>query len=181
MSVNCPFFRYELDLRMVSTEDNFLQDGNGQESFLCLVSSRSELTALTQRKRSCAFLFWKKGGKWKKRKVFLSGNLPLNGSSSYSPERHSYCYRYQFEWAKDVMRRRNWCTCSILNLIFSFCAKDYWDFYGHGRVVVFLRFVTNISQEYCIKKKWIWRAVGEPSPSLLLWKLSTIYRVCTYF
>ena len=71
VSVNCHFFRYELDLRMVSTEDNFLQDGNGQESFLCLVSSRSELTALTQRKRSCAFLFWKKGRKKGKKERFL--------------------------------------------------------------------------------------------------------------
>ena len=31
-------------ISMVSTQDNFPQDGNGQESFLCLVSSRSELT-----------------------------------------------------------------------------------------------------------------------------------------
>ena len=44
------------DLRLVSTHDNFPQDGNGQESFLCLVSSRSELMALTQRKLSCPFL-----------------------------------------------------------------------------------------------------------------------------
>ena len=33
-------------LRLVSTPDNFPQDGNGQESFVCLVSSRSELMAL---------------------------------------------------------------------------------------------------------------------------------------
>ena len=33
--------------------DNFPRDGNGQESFLYLVSSRSELMALTKRKLSC--------------------------------------------------------------------------------------------------------------------------------
>ena len=46
------------NLRLVSTQDNFPQDGNGQESFLCLMSSRSELMALTQRKLSCPFLSW---------------------------------------------------------------------------------------------------------------------------
>ena len=30
-------------LRLVSTQDNFPKDGNGQESFLSLVSSWSEL------------------------------------------------------------------------------------------------------------------------------------------
>ena len=44
------------NLRLVSTQDNFPQDGNGQESFLCLVSSWSELMALTQRKLSYPFL-----------------------------------------------------------------------------------------------------------------------------
>ena len=34
-------------LRLISTQVNFPQDGNRQESFLCLVSSRSELMALT--------------------------------------------------------------------------------------------------------------------------------------
>ena len=47
---------------LVSTRDNFPQDGNGQESFLCLVSSRSELMALTQKELSCpeeSFPKWK--------------------------------------------------------------------------------------------------------------------------
>ena len=35
--------RQLVDLRLVSTQDNFPQDGNGQKGFLCLVSSRSEL------------------------------------------------------------------------------------------------------------------------------------------
>ena len=51
-------------------------------------------------------------------------------------------------------------TCSISNLMISFCAKDEWHLYGHGHVVDFLSFVTNyisinISQEYCIEKEWI--------------------------
>ena len=47
-------------LRLISTQVNFPQDGNRQESFLCLVSSWSKLMALTQRKLSCPFLSWGK-------------------------------------------------------------------------------------------------------------------------
>ena len=46
--------------RLVSNQDNFPEDRNGQKSFLCLVSSRSELMALTQRKLSCPFPSWGK-------------------------------------------------------------------------------------------------------------------------
>ena len=55
-------------LRLVSTKANFPQDGNGQESFFCLVSSRSELIKLSV--CSCpeeSFPKWKPHGNTGKR------------------------------------------------------------------------------------------------------------------
>ena len=51
--------------RLISTQDNFPQDGNGQKMFLCFVSCRSENTKETF--LSVPVL----------RKVLLTGNQPL--------------------------------------------------------------------------------------------------------
>ena len=52
------------------------QDGNGQESFLCLVSSRSELTGSNTKETFLSVPVL--------RKVFLSGNQPFTGLLSGS-------------------------------------------------------------------------------------------------
>ena len=50
----------ECDLMLVSTQDNFPQDRNGQESFLCVWAIRSDRELTRQRKLSWPFLSWGK-------------------------------------------------------------------------------------------------------------------------
>jgi hypothetical protein len=65
------------DLRLVSSQENYLWIGTDKKIFLCFVSSGLELMTLTQRKFSCPFQSTDNFPEWKLafRMVLLNGKV----------------------------------------------------------------------------------------------------------